>query len=231
MDGNGRWAKENKMPRISGHRKGVRTVQKITKACGELGIKILTLYTFSSENWHRPEREVKALMALFVESLKREIEKLMENNVKFTIIGNLSLLPDEVIAELLEGIKVTNENTGLNLNLAFSYGSQQEIVMAMQEIGEKIKTGILNTKEVDEKLISNHLYTKNLPNPDLLIRTGGEYRISNFLLWQLAYSELYFTDKYWPDFSKSDLIKAIEEYQFRERRFGRISSQFKEKSV
>ena len=231
MDGNGRWAKENKMPRISGHRKGVRTVQKITKACGELGIKILTLYTFSSENWHRPEREVKALMALFVESLKREIEKLMENNVKFTIIGNLSLLPDEVIAELLEGIKVTNENTGLNLNLAFSYGSQQEIVMAMQEIGEKIKTGILNTKEVDEKLISNHLYTKNLPNPDLLIRTGGEYRISNFLLWQLVYSELYFTDKYWPDFSKSDLIKAIGEYQFRERRFGRISNQFKEKSV
>ena len=231
MDGNGRWAKENKMPRISGHRKGVRTVQKITKACGELGIKILTLYTFSSENWHRPEREVKALMALFVESLKREIEKLMENNVKFTIIGNLSLLPDEVIAELLEGIKVTNENTGLNLNLAFSYGSQQEIVMAVQEIGEKIENGILNAKEVDEKLISNHLYTKNLPNPDLLIRTGGEYRISNFLLWQLAYSELYFTDKYWPDFSKSDLIKAIEEYQFRERRFGRISSQFKEKSV
>ena len=231
MDGNGRWAKENKMPRISGHRKGVRTVQNITKACGELGIKILTLYTFSSENWHRPEREVKALMALFVESLKREIEKLMENNVKFTIIGNLSLLPDEVIAELLEGIKVTNENTGLNLNLAFSYGSQQEIVMAMQEIGEKIKTGILNTKEVDEKLISNHLYTKNLPNPDLLIRTGGEYRISNFLLWQLVYSELYFTDKYWPDFSKSDLIKAIGEYQFRERRFGRISNQFKEKSV
>ena len=223
MDGNGRWANAKGLPRITGHREGVRTVRKITEICGKLGVQILTLYTFSSENWNRPANEVSALMKLLLISLRKEVKDLMKNNVRFTVIGNINKLDPNVQNELLDAIYKTKNNTGLNLNLALSYGSRQEIISAVKKLTAKVSKGELNVDDLDESLFSSFLYTKDIPDPDLLIRTGGEFRISNFLLWQIAYTEIHVTDTSWPSFGKAELTEAIYEYQNRERRFGKIS--------
>ena len=225
MDGNGRWANSRGLPRIAGHREGVRTVRKITEICGELDVQILTLYTFSSENWNRPPTEVSALMKLLVSSLRREVKDLMKNNVRFTVIGNINELEKNVQNELLDSIQKTKNNTGLNLNLALSYGSRKEILFAVKQLAEKVVNGEINTKQIDEPLFSQMLYTRDIPDPDLLIRTGGEFRLSNFLLWQIAYTEIHVTNTFWPAFGKEELMTAIYEYQNRERRFGKISEQ------
>ena len=224
MDGNGRWAKDKGLPRLMGHKKGVESVRKITEACSELEIEHLTLYTFSEENWNRPMDEVSGLMKLFVKSLKTELSNLNDNNIRFTIIGNIDTINDEVKKEILHSINHTKNNTGLNLNLAFNYSGRQEIVKMVQDILDDYKNGLLN-ETINNNLINNYLYTSKIPNPDLLIRTGGEYRLSNFLLWQIAYSEIYFTKIYWPSFNKNQLFQAIKEYQGRERRFGKVSEQ------
>ena len=227
MDGNGRWASAKGLPRIAGHREGVRTVRKITEICGELDVRVLTLYTFSAENWNRPPTEVSALMKLLVSSLRREVKNLMTNNVRFTAIGNINKLESNVQNELLDAIHKTKNNTGLNLNLALSYGSRQEIICAVKKLADKVSEGKINVDEIDEFLFSKLLYTRNIPDPDLLIRTGGEFRISNFLLWQIAYTEIHVTDTSWPSFGKKELTEAIYEYQNRDRRFGKISEQCK----
>ena len=227
MDGNGRWANSRGLPRIAGHREGVRTVRKITEICGELDVQILTLYTFSSENWNRPPTEVSALMKLLVSSLRMEVKDLLKNNVRFTVIGDINELEGNVQNELLDGIQKTENNTGLNLNLALSYGSRKEILFAVKQLAEKVSNGELDSKQIDEPLFSQMLYTRDIPDPDLLIRTGGEFRLSNFLLWQIAYTEIHVTDTFWPAFGKKELMTAIYEYQNRERRFGKISEQLK----
>ena len=227
MDGNGRWANAKGLPRISGHREGVRTVRKITEICGELNVRVLTLYTFSSENWNRPVTEVSALMKLLVSSLRQEVKGLMRNNVRFTIIGDIDELDISVQHELLDAIQKTKHNTGLNLNLALSYGSRKEILSAVKFLSEKIVAGEIDSEQINETLFSQMLYTKDIPDPDLLIRTGGEFRISNFLLWQIAYTEIHVTQTSWPAFGKKELTKAIFEYQNRERRYGKISEQLK----
>ena len=227
MDGNGRWANAKGLPRIAGHREGVRTVRKITKICGELDVLVLTLYTFSSENWNRPVTEVSALMKLLVNSLRQEVKELMKNNVRFTIIGDISKLAINVQNELLDAINKTENNTGLNLNLALSYGSREEILSAVKILSEKVSNKEINTTQIDETLFSEMLYTKNIPDPDLLIRTGGEFRISNFLLWQIAYTEIHVTNTFWPAFDKKELTEVIIDFQNRERRFGKISEQLK----
>ena len=227
MDGNGRWANAKGLPRIAGHREGVRTVRKITEICGELNVKILTLYTFSSENWNRPATEVSALMKLLMNSLRREAKNLMKNNVRFTVIGNINELEFNVQNELIDAIHKTKNNKGLNLNLALSYGSRQEILFAVKKLIDKVSKGEIKVDEIDEPAFSKLLYTRNIPDPDLLIRTGGEFRISNFLLWQIAYTEIHVTDISWPSFGKKELTEAIYEYQNRDRRFGKISDQFK----
>ena len=227
MDGNGRWANAKGLPRIAGHREGVRTVRKITEICGDLNVKILTLYTFSSENWNRPATEVSALMKLLMSSLRREVKNLMKNNVRFTVIGNINELEFNVQNELIDAIHKTKNNTGLNLNLALSYGSRQEILFAVKKLIDKVSKGEIKVDEIDESVFSKLLYTQNIPDPDLLIRTGGEFRISNFLLWQIAYTEIHVTDTSWPSFGKKELTEAIYEYQNRDRRFGKISEQFK----
>ena len=227
MDGNGRWANAKGLPRIAGHREGVRTVRKITEICGELNVKILTLYTFSSENWNRPATEVSALMKLLMSSLRKEVKDLMKNNVRFTVIGNINELEFNVQNELIDAIQKTKNNTGLNLNLALSYGSRQEILFAVKKLIDKVSKGEIKVDEIDESVFSKLLYTQNIPDPDLLIRTGGEFRISNFLLWQIAYTEIHVTDTSWPSFGKKELTEAIYEYQNRDRRFGKISEQFK----
>ena len=227
MDGNGRWANAKGLPRITGHREGVRTVRKITEICGKLGVQILTLYTFSSENWNRPATEVSALMKLLVNSLRREVKDLMKNNVRFTVIGNIYELETNVQNELQDAIYKTKNNTGLNLNLALSYGSRQEIICAIKKLAEKVLEGEIIVEDIDEYHFSKLLYTRDIPDPDLLIRTGGEFRISNFLLWQIAYTEIHVTDTSWPSFGKKELTEAIYEYQNRERRFGKISEQVK----
>ena len=227
MDGNGRWANSRGLPRIAGPREGVRTVRKITEICGELDVQILTLYTFSSENWNRPQTEVSALMKLLVKSLRREVKDLMKNNVRFTVIGDINELEGNVQNELLDSIQKTKNNTGLNLNLALSYGSRKEILFAVKQLAEKVSNGELDSKQIAEPLFSQMLYTRDIPDPDLLIRTGGEFRLSNFLLWQIAYTEIHVTDTFWPAFGKKELMTAIYEYQNRERRFGKISEQLK----
>jgi undecaprenyl diphosphate synthase len=227
MDGNGRWANSRGLPRIAGHREGVRTVRKITEICGELDVQILTLYTFSSENWNRPPTEVSALMKLLVKSLRREVKDLMKNNVRFTYIGDINDLGTNVQDELLDSIQKTKNNTGLNLNLALNYGSRKEILFAVKQLAEKISKGEIDSHQIDEPLFSQMLYTRDIPDPDLLIRTGGEFRLSNFLLWQIAYTEIHVTDTFWPAFGKKELMTAIYEYQNRERRFGKISEQLK----
>ena len=224
MDGNGRWANVRGLPRIAGHREGVRTVRKITQICGELGIQTLTLYTFSSENWKRPAVEVGALMKLLVSSLRKEVSDLMKNNVRFTVIGDMNKFDQQIQNELKNAFQKTKNNSGLNLNLALSYGSRQEILYATRKLVEKVTLGEIEIKDISEDLFSQMLHTKDLIDPDLLIRTGGEFRISNFLLWQIAYTEIHITDLYWPEFDKQDLMNAIYDYQNRERRFGEIST-------
>ena len=221
MDGNGRWAHKKTLPRIAGHKQGVKSVRNITEICGELGVKYLTLYTFSEENWHRPQMEVSALMKLLVSSLKKEVRHLNDNNVCFTVIGDVTKMDDSVQEELNEAIDLTKNNSGLNLNLALSYGGRQEIITAFKRLYSEIN----GPDEITEKRFESQLYTSNIPDPDLLIRTGGEMRVSNFLLWQIAYTELHISDTFWPEFGRDDLFIAINDYQKRERRFGKISEQ------
>ena len=225
MDGNGRWAKQKGMSRIFGHQNGVAAVKKIVEAANKFKIKYLTLFTFSIENWDRPQSEVDTLMSLLVETLKDEFEDIFRNNIKLNAIGELDTLPDNVRDELYSIIHSTKNNSGMTLTLALSYGGKQEIFKAVKEISDKVKNDIISLDNFDDSLINDHLYTRDLPDVDLLIRTSGEQRISNFLLWQIAYAELYFTDTYWPDFTEEDLEKAIVEYQNRERRFGKTSKQ------
>ena len=225
MDGNGRWAEQKGMPRIFGHQNGVTAVRKIVEAASKFNIKYLTLFTFSVENWDRPTSEVDTLMGLLVQTLKDEFEDMFKNNIKLNAIGDLDSLPNEVREELYNIIESTKENTSMTLTLALSYSGKQEIFKAVKEISEKVKNDIICLDNFDDSVINDHLYTSDLPDVDLLIRTSGEKRISNFLLWQIAYAELYFTDIYWPDFTEEDLEKAIVEYQNRERRFGKTSKQ------
>jgi undecaprenyl diphosphate synthase len=225
MDGNGRWAKARMLPRIMGHRKGVQTVKAIVEECSELGIRFLTLYAFSAENWLRPKTEVTALMALLKKYIKAEVPKMMRNNIRFRTIGNLKELPGDIQAELENAISETASNNGMTLTLALSYGGRQELVNAAKSFAAKVIAGEDGADDLDESAFASFLYTDNIPDPDLLIRTGGEMRISNFLLWQLAYSELYFTETSWPEFSLKELYKALLDYQARERRFGLTGEQ------
>ena len=225
MDGNGRWAKNKGKLRMFGHENGTKSVSKTVEAAAELGISHLTLYAFSTENWNRPKLEVQTLMKLLIKSLRKEIDTLQKNNIRLNAIGNLDALPEKVRFKLNEVISKTKNNNRLVLTLALSYGSREEIVSVVKEISNKVKNNIISTEKIDESVINEHLYTRNLPDVDLLIRTSGEQRISNFLLWQIAYAELYFTDVLWPDFSKEDLYHAIVNYQKRERRFGKTSEQ------
>jgi undecaprenyl diphosphate synthase len=225
MDGNGRWAKLKGKPRIFGHKNGVTSVKQVIEGCAEIGVNYLTLYAFSTENWNRPKLEVKTLMALLVSSLKKELKTLQKNNIKLNTIGNIQNLPKKAQIELSEVIKKTKNNNTLTLTLALSYGSREEIVNVIKNISKKVVNNQLNIEEIDEKIINNHLYTFSLPDVDFLIRTSGEKRISNFLLWQIAYAEMYFTNTLWPNFKKKNLFDAILEYQTRERRFGKTSEQ------
>lgn len=225
MDGNGRWAKRRAFARVAGHKEGVKTVKQIVEAAGQLGIEYLTLYTFSKENWRRPMMEVSLLMKLLVSSLKSELDELMEKNVRLRAIGDLNDLPEFAREELLNAMERTRHNTGLNLNLALSYGSRTEIVSAAKDIARRVRDGELYLEDIDDEVFANALYTRDIPDPDLLIRTSGEQRISNFLLWQLAYSELYITRTCWPAFKREELCEAIINYLHRERRFGMISEQ------
>ena len=227
MDGNGRWARERSLPRIAGHREGINSVREITRVCGEIGVKHLTLYTFSTENWKRPPAEVKALMTLLLKTINIEIKELHKNNVRFTIIGELDLLPISTVEGLENGVELTSKNTGLNLCLALNYGSRKEILDAVKSICIKIQNEELRLEQLDENLFSKELYTKSIPDPDLMIRTSGEYRLSNFLLWQSADTEIYMTETYWPNFREKQLIESINDYQNRERRFGKVSDQLK----
>ncbi len=231
MDGNGRWAKKRGLPRVAGHNEGIKSVRSVVEVAGDLGIKVLSLYTFSKENWFRPKREVSALMRMLVSTLRKEINELVEKNVQLRAIGNIEDLPELAYRELLFGIERTRHNTGLVLNLALSYSGRQEIVDAVREIGQKIKAGILQPEEIGEQVFSAHLHTYDLPDPDLLIRTSGESRISNFLLWQIAYTELLVTKTFWPDFRKDEFYDAMLNYLSRERRFGRVSEQAVQKAM
>ena len=222
MDGNGRWAQRSSLPRIAGHKEGISSVRAITKKCDEIGIKYLSLYTFSSENWKRPRGEVKALMRLLLSTIRHEIKDLNKNNVRLMTIGNLNELPDNARKGMEEGLESTKNNSGLNLILALSYGSRNEILRMVKNIATKAINGEADPNKIEESDIISELDTSNIPDPDLLIRTGGEFRLSNFLLWQIAYSEIYVTKKYWPEFRESELLKAIEDYQNRDRRFGKI---------
>lgn len=223
MDGNGRWAKKIGKKRAFGHENGTKSVKECINQSIKLGIKNLTLFVFSTENWNRPKFEVNALMDLLVYSIDKERVSLIENNIKLNVVGDLDSLKNKAKSKLESIISETKNNKKLNLNLAISYGSKQEIVNAIREVSNKVKNNIISVKNIDENIINEHLYTRNLPNVDLLIRTGGEKRVSNFLLWQIAYAEMYFTDVLWPDFKKEDFLDALEDYQKRERRFGKIN--------
>ncbi len=227
MDGNGRWAKKRRLPRIAGHREGINSVREITRACGELGVQYLTLYTFSQENWRRPVKEVSALMKLLVQTIRREIDDLMENNVRLSVIGRLEELPDGPKEEMEEGIRRTAGNTGLNLVLALNYGGRTEIIDAVRKICEDLMSEKGASPDMTEALFGEYLYTAAIPDPDIIIRTSGELRISNFLLWQMAYAEIYVTPVFWPAFRRMELYEAISDYQKRERRFGKVSEQMK----
>jgi undecaprenyl diphosphate synthase len=226
MDGNGRWAKEKGLPRSAGHVEGVETVRRITSECARLGVKYLTMYTFSTENWSRPEPEVEALMNLIATKLEDEI--FMKNNVRFRVIGDISRLPQHVRTRLEECMEHTAKNTGMIVITALNYSSRWELTKAMQQVAKDAAAGKVEPEDIDEKYVSEHLETKFMSDPDLLIRTGGELRISNYLLWQCAYSEFYFCDTYWPDFKEKDMHKAIAEYQSRQRRFGKTGDQVEE---
>jgi len=227
MDGNGRWAKVRMLPRLMGHRKGAETVRMVVTECTRLGIRYLTLFAFSAENWSRPMSEVSALMSLLKKYIQSEVPRMMRDNIRFNVIGNRGDLPEEVRCELEEAIASTAGNTGLTLTLALSYGARQEILQAARQLAVDVAAGRLAPDAVTENSFAGYLYTAGLPDPDLLIRTSGEMRISNFLLWQLAYAELYFTEINWPDFDRQELIRAIGDYQSRERRFGLTGDQVK----
>ena len=222
MDGNGRWAKKIGKERFFGHNSGVNSVRDTIEASIDLGVKNLTLYVFSMENWKRPETEVKALMHLLFSSIDSELENLNKNNIKLSVIGQKDLLPEKTKKRLIEAVDQTSKNTGLKLNLAISYGAKQEIIEAVKSISNKVKKNIISLENIDENIINDHLYTRNLDNVDLLIRTGGEIRVSNFLLWQISYAELFFLELLWPDFKKKHFYEAVIEYQNRARRFGKV---------
>lgn len=227
MDGNGRWAKQKGLLRAFGHENGTKSVRITVETCAKLGIENLTLYAFSTENWNRPKLEVDTLMKLLISSLKNEFETLQKNNIRLNCIGNIDKLPEKAKKELLTVIEKTKNNSRMTLTLALSYGSREELLNAVKIISDKVKNNIISTDSLDESIINQHLYTHNLPDVDLVIRTSGEHRISNFLLWQIAYAEFYFTDVLWPDFKEADLYEAIVSYQKRERRFGKTSEQIK----
>ncbi len=222
MDGNGRWATKRHLPRSAGHRAGVESLREIINTCIELGVDYLTVYSLSSENWKRPESEIKFLMKLFLITIKKELRLLMEYGVRLRLVGDRKSLPAEVVKAYEDAEKKTSENTKLNFNIALNYGSRQEILDAFKILGVKIKSGELDIENISLKDLSDNLYTKGIPDPDFLIRTSGEHRISNFLLWQISYSELYFTKVLWPDFRRKHFLKAINEYQKRNRRFGKL---------
>ncbi|SDH93527.1 Undecaprenyl pyrophosphate synthetase [Alteribacillus bidgolensis] len=222
MDGNGRWAKQKGLPRIAGHREGMKVINKVVKKADELGVKYLTLYAFSTENWKRPKSEVDFLMKLPERFLSKELPKLQKNNVKVRIMGDETLLPPHTIQAVRKAVQETSENTGMLLNFALNYGSRHELVHMMKKMGESISKGELSPEDIDEKMISDRLLSSGLPDPDLLIRTSGEKRLSNFMLWQLAYSEFWFTEVLWPDFKENDLMQAIQTYQQRKRRYGGV---------
>ena len=222
MDGNGRWAKEKKLPRTVGHRNGVASVDKVVEACKELGVEYLSIYAFSTENWKRPQDEVSTLMQLIVEFAHSKLKKICSNNVRVMILGDVDGLPDYAKNALIELMEITKDNSGLTLNLCINYGSRWEIVNAVKKISAAVKNDDINIDDIDEKTFADYLTTKDMPEPELMIRTSGEQRLSNFLLWQLAYAEFYFTDIYWPDFREAELIKAICWYQQRDRRFGGV---------
>jgi undecaprenyl diphosphate synthase len=227
MDGNGRWAKKQGFLRAIGHESGTKSVKSNIETCAKIGIKYLTLYAFSTENWNRPLLEVETLMRILIKALKKELKTLQDNNIKLNAIGNLEKLPKSAQKELLDVIDKTKNNTRMTLTLALSYGSREELINVVKSISDKVKNNIISIDSIDGSIINEHLYTQNLPDVDLLIRTSGEHRISNFLLWQIAYAELYFTDILWPDFKEQDLYEAIISYQKRERRFGKTSEQVK----
>ncbi len=229
MDGNGRWAKKRGLPRIAGHKKGVDTVRDIVEECAQLGVKYLTLYTFSTENWNRPKEEVSTLMRLLLNSLKARLDELGKNDIKLTTIGDIDSLPVGVRKQLQTDIEKTKHNKRMTLNLALSYSGRWELIEAIKSISLQVASNSLKVNDIDENLISNHLTTRNLPDPDLLIRTSGEFRVSNFLLWQIAYSEFVILDVLWPDFSEEHLYYSIKEFQNRERRFGKVSEQIQHK--
>ncbi len=225
MDGNGRWAKERGKLRVFGHEHGVKAVRETVENCAQIGIEYLTLYAFSTENWKRPRLEVETLMRLLVSTLKKELETLHKNDIRLNAIGDIDSLPKKAQNELLEVISNTSKNSRMTLTLALSYGSREELKNAVKQISVKVKNNIISPENIDDAIINDHLYTRNLPDVDLLIRTSGEHRISNFLLWQIAYAELYFIDIFWPDFRGQHLVEAIRNYQNRERRFGKTSEQ------
>ena len=229
MDGNGRWAKKKGIFRSIGHENGVDAIRRTSRACSRLGVEYLTVYAFSTENWNRPKLEIDALMSILVSALRSELDILLENKIRLSAIGNIESLPKKCQKELREVHEKTSEDFEMTLTLALSYSSKDELVLATRRIAEQVKQGSIDPEEIDEKLIQEHLFTSEMPDPDLLIRTSGEHRISNYLLWQIAYAELYFCPKLWPDFKEEDLELAIEEYQRRERRFGKISEQIKAK--
>lgn len=225
MDGNGRWAKQRGKLRVFGHENGVKAVRRTVENCARFKIDFLTLYAFSTENWNRPQVEIQTLMRLLVASLRKELKTLTENNIRLNAIGNIGSLPSKAAAELREVIQKTAKNTGMTLTLALSYGSRNELVQAVKNIGFKVKNNLISPDFIDHQTINDHLYTHDMPDVDLVIRTSGEHRISNFLLWQIAYAEFYFIDVFWPDFSENHLMEAIISYQKRERRFGKTSEQ------
>ncbi len=225
MDGNGRWAKAKGKPRAFGHEAGFRAVRSIVEACAKLEIPYLTLYAFSTENWFRPKKEVDILMRILLSALKSELETMQKNNIKLKTVGGISTLPGVILEELERVVEQTSQNTGMVLTLALSYGGREELVSMAKVLAEKVKNGLIHEQDIDESVVNEHLYTAEMPDVDLLIRTSGEMRISNFLLWQSAYAELYFTERYWPDFREEHLLEALTDYQNRERRFGKTSEQ------
>ena len=222
MDGNGRWARKRLLPRMFGHRAGTSATKAMVEACDQLGVKYLTVYAFSSENWARPLTEVDALMKLMIEMMRKEIDGMMKNNVRFKVLGNVAKLPESTRRELELGVERTKNNTGVQFNIAVSYGGREEIVDAAKAIAEKVKAGTFDLETLDEKTFASHLYLPDVPDPELLIRTGGDLRVSNFLLWQIAYTEIYVTPTLWPDFDKKELMKAVDAYHSRQRRFGKV---------
>lgn len=225
MDGNGRWAKKRALPRVVGHEYGVKSVRTVAEAAASLGVKYLTLYTFSTENWNRPKMEVNAIMMLLVRTIKKEVATLQKNNIRLRTIGDIKALPEDAYRELQEAMELTKNNTRMDLILALNYSARWDIIQATKAIASRVKAGELDVKDINEEEISNALDTGHFPEPELLIRTSGEYRISNFMLWEMAYAEFYFTDAYWPEFDKESFYKAILDYQKRERRFGKTSEQ------